>query len=297
MDLPLRPIKIRSETLILWQVNRQFRVYPFSPHRYEENRSGEGHHRRLLATQRIPVHVAYRVSLTTDRRQESCAVRLEAAEPAGDHPPPVDRANGEEQCYESDQLFMSFTKGLPHHPDIGLIHEPQDFVEFRSAIDEGFVDPFSDRVRHGARHEVSGGVVLKVAAPPDNFRQWEAPTGGMVTAWASAPMSSLSSRRWPPVPSRRCAPGNSTTICGCAPRVHRCIPPTPPAMPPWRRPASPSLKAFFDTSAVLALTAADPATGREEAVAFKRPATVDTAIGFRPPALPGPGSGGGVPCR
>ncbi len=47
------------------------------------------------------------------------------------------------------------------------------------------------------------------------------------------------------------------------------------------------LKAFFDTSAVLAKT-------KEGVVAFKRLATDDTPIAFRAPNLPGPGVGEGV---
>ncbi|MGK7888730.1 MAG: vanadium-dependent haloperoxidase [Leptolyngbyaceae cyanobacterium] len=116
-----------------------------------------------------------------DRRQESYAVRVEAAELARSRPHPVHQANGEEQRYAGDQYFMSFTKGLPHHPETGLLQEPQDFVEFRRAIDEGFIDPFSDRVRHGAKFEVKNGQV--VAVPPEmieDFRQWEAPTAGVV---------------------------------------------------------------------------------------------------------------------
>ena len=139
----------------------------------------------------------------TDRRQESYAVRVEAAELARSREHPDHKANGDEQRYEG---YMSFTKGLPHNPDTGLLHDPQDFVEFRRAIDDGFIDPFSDRVKHGARFEVEhkGGVyetkdLYGVAACTtdetkavgkdsganqsclaDNFRQWEAPTTGVV---------------------------------------------------------------------------------------------------------------------
>jgi len=120
----------------------------------------------------------------SDRRQEAYAVRLEAAEMARSRQHPVHRANGDEERYAPDKYFMSFTKGLPHNPKTGLLHDPLDFVEFRRAIDDGFVDPFSDRVRHGARYEVkdiSGDYkVCKVSAPPNNFRQWEAPTAGVV---------------------------------------------------------------------------------------------------------------------
>ena len=119
-----------------------------------------------------------------DRRQESYAVRVEAAELARSREHPTHQANRDEQRYAGDQYFMSFTKGLPHNPDTGLLQDPQDFVEFRRAIDDGFIDPFSDRVRHGAKFEVTpadgGYVVPPDPCPTNNFRQWEAPTAGVV---------------------------------------------------------------------------------------------------------------------
>ena len=115
----------------------------------------------------------------SDRRQESYAVRLEAAELARSRNHPDHKANGEEQKYAGEKYFMSFTKGLPHDSQTGLLHDPLDFVEFRRAIDEGFIDPFTDRVRHGSEFEVNNGVETKVSKP-DNFRQWEAPTAGVV---------------------------------------------------------------------------------------------------------------------
>ena len=118
----------------------------------------------------------------TDRRQESYAVRVEAAELARSREYPVHQANGDEQRYAGDQYFMSFTKGLPHNPNTGLLQDPQDFVEFRRAIDDGFIDPFSDRVRHGAKFEVKNGAVVAIELNKvkPNFRQWEAPTAGVV---------------------------------------------------------------------------------------------------------------------
>ncbi|NEQ98526.1 MAG: vanadium-dependent haloperoxidase [Cyanothece sp. SIO2G6] len=119
----------------------------------------------------------------SDRRQESYAVRVEAAELARSRTYPVHQANGEEQRYAGDQYFMSFTKGLPHNPETGLLQEAQDFVEFRRAIDDGFIDPFSKSVRHGAKFEVNTDCQV-VAVPPaeiePDFRQWEAPTAGVV---------------------------------------------------------------------------------------------------------------------
>jgi hypothetical protein len=55
------------------------------------------------------------------------------------------------------------------------------------------------------------------------------------------------------------------------------------------------LKAFFDTSAVLACTPADSAKGTLARVAFKRPTSKDQPIVFRAPPLPDPSEGSGVP--
>ncbi len=115
----------------------------------------------------------------SDRRQESYAMRLEATELARSRNHPDHKANGDEQKYAGDKYFMSFTKGLPHEKETGLLHDPQDFVEYRRAIDEGFIDPFTDRVKHGAKFEVMGGTASPVTPISDNFRQWEAPTAGV----------------------------------------------------------------------------------------------------------------------
>ena len=116
----------------------------------------------------------------TDRRQDSYAIRLEAAELARNRAHPDHGANGDEQRYAGDSYFMSFTKGLPHHPDTGLLFDPTHFVEFRRAIDEGFIDPFTDRVPHGAKfvaNPVTGGLD-PANTPASQIRQWEAPTAG-----------------------------------------------------------------------------------------------------------------------
>ncbi|NEP89951.1 MAG: bromoperoxidase, partial [Okeania sp. SIO2C2] len=80
-----------------------------------------------------------------ERRQKSYSVRVEAAELARSRQHPTHQANGDEERYAGDQYFMSFTKGLIHNPNTGLLQDPRDFVEFRRAIDDGFIDPFTDR--------------------------------------------------------------------------------------------------------------------------------------------------------
>lgn len=146
-----------------------------------------------------------------DRRQESYAVRLEAAELARSREYPTHQANADEQRYAGDQYFMSFTKGLPHNPDTGLLQEAQDFVEFRRAIDDGFIDPFSDRVRHGATFEVvstgGGYTVQPDPCPTDNFRQWEAPTAGVVYELQGPDAQAVT---MPPAPPLLDASGNAS---------------------------------------------------------------------------------------
>lgn len=121
-----------------------------------------------------------------NRSQESYRVRLDAAELARSRNHPNHKANGDEQRYADDRYFMSFTKGLPHNPDTGLLQDPLDFVEFRRAIDDGFIDPFSDKVRHGAKFAVvlekQQYIVMPETEPEllEGFRQWEAPTAGVV---------------------------------------------------------------------------------------------------------------------
>lgn len=179
----------------------------------------------------------------TDRRQDAYAIRLEAAELARSRNHETHKANGDEQRYAGAKYFMSFTKGLPHNPETGLLADPQDFVEFRRAIDDGFIDPFTDRVRHGARYKVNKatGQVEDVLRPnaadeaadqaqeqeqdaskkdqaaqearqtaeqdiaqTNNFRQWEAPTAGVAFDLEGPDAQAVT---MPPAPPLMKAPG------------------------------------------------------------------------------------------
>ncbi len=117
-----------------------------------------------------------------ERRQKSYSIRVDAAELARSRQHPTHQANGDEERYAGDRYFMSFTKGLIHNPKTGLLQDPRDFVEFRRAIDDGFIDPFTDRVRHGAKYKVVNGNIVEEENPNflNGFRQWEAPTAGVV---------------------------------------------------------------------------------------------------------------------
>ncbi len=143
----------------------------------------------------------------TDRRQESYSIRLEAAELARSRTHPDHKANGDEQQFAGDRYFMSFTKGLPHNPLTGLLHDPAHFVEYRRAIDDGFIDPFSHRVPHGAQYEVDEDTFEPIchAEPPADFRQWEAPTAGTAYELQGPDAQSVT---MPPAPALLDADGN-----------------------------------------------------------------------------------------
>ena len=102
--------------------------------------------------------------MTEYRIEKSLNFRMSAAKKAADRAHPVHEANGDEQRYGSTNYAMSFTKGLDHEKKTGLIKDSNDFVSFRTAIDEGYVDAFTTSVRSSPKKE----------------RQWEAPTAGLV---------------------------------------------------------------------------------------------------------------------
>ena len=104
--------------------------------------------------------------VTKDRKQRSYQVRLEAAELAQSRPAPNHRANGDEQRFASAHYAMSFTKGLAHEKDTGLVADPGHFEAFRKAIDDGMIDAFTFNV--------------PVSSQCKKRRQWEAPTAGIV---------------------------------------------------------------------------------------------------------------------
>ncbi|MEM1051628.1 MAG: vanadium-dependent haloperoxidase [Pseudomonadota bacterium] len=105
--------------------------------------------------------------LNNDRRIEAKRFREDAAELAASREHPEHLANGDEQKFASVNYAMSFTKGLEHCSDTGLVVNKNDFDAFRRAIDNGEIEPFTTRVP---------------VPRSDDFgrRQWEAPTAGLV---------------------------------------------------------------------------------------------------------------------
>ena len=109
--------------------------------------------------------------MTKERRQESFRIREEAAELARSRSHPTHQANGDEQRYADEHYPMSFTKGLKHNDENGLVESPDNFDDFRRAIDNGFIDPFTEKVE----------VPLKTHQDEKRKRRkWEAPTAGFV---------------------------------------------------------------------------------------------------------------------
>lgn len=104
--------------------------------------------------------------MSINRRQSAYNTRVSAAEMARNRDHPAHKANGDEQKLATCHYPMSFTKGLSHDHATGLLEEPDDFVAFRQAIDDGFIDAFTNRVR--------------VPECMPRRRKWEAPTAGTV---------------------------------------------------------------------------------------------------------------------
>jgi hypothetical protein len=76
--------------------------------------------------------------MSNNRRKDALNIRIEAAELAYARAHPTHIANGDEQKYAGDNKFLaSFTKGLPHDFETGLIRNEKDFRYFIHAIKTG----------------------------------------------------------------------------------------------------------------------------------------------------------------
>ena len=108
--------------------------------------------------------------MSIHRRAGSYNARVSAAEAARDRNHPKHHANGDEQKYSGAHFAMSFTKGLAHDPATGVVQNPEHFMAFRTAVNDGFIDAFNTRV---PVPPFSGETAF-------GRRQWEAPTAGVV---------------------------------------------------------------------------------------------------------------------
>lgn len=106
--------------------------------------------------------------MSTYRRAGAYAARVAAADAARDRDHPQHTSNGDEQKYSGAHYAMSFTKGLEHDPATGLVQDRGHFQAFRTAINDGHIDAFNNRVP------------VKSFLPDAGRRQWEAPTAGIV---------------------------------------------------------------------------------------------------------------------
>jgi len=106
--------------------------------------------------------------MPNDRPQSAYRFRVDAAEVARNRPHPKHQANPDEARYGTACYPMSFTKGLDHDEITGLVANASHFEAFRTAIDNGFAEPFTTRV------PVPSGTQKQ------RRRMWEAPTAGTV---------------------------------------------------------------------------------------------------------------------
>lgn len=102
--------------------------------------------------------------MTDYRRQKAKELRDSASQLAFDRPATQHKSNGDEERYAGAHFAMSFTKGLEHNSSNGLINDSNDFIAFRSAINNGIVNAFTTSVRSAQNKQ----------------RKWEAPTAGVV---------------------------------------------------------------------------------------------------------------------
>lgn len=102
--------------------------------------------------------------MTDYRQTEAKRIRENANQMAYDRKYPKHQSNGDEERYAAAKYAMSFTKGLEHDSQNGLIKNADDFKAFRAAIDNGYVDAFT----------------TSVPSASSKKRMWEAPTAGLV---------------------------------------------------------------------------------------------------------------------
>ncbi|MEM6449958.1 MAG: vanadium-dependent haloperoxidase [Cyanobacteria bacterium P01_D01_bin.105] len=106
--------------------------------------------------------------MNKNRRESAYQTRLTAAYVAKLREHPSHKDNGDEYKYAGTNYAMSFTKGLEHSDEHGLVKKKEDFEAFRKAIDDGFIDAFTTDVKPGP------------VDPKNGRRDWEAPTAGFV---------------------------------------------------------------------------------------------------------------------
>ncbi|WP_273445542.1 vanadium-dependent haloperoxidase [Neolewinella agarilytica] len=156
----------------------------------------------------------------TYRRHNSHTVRSQATQMARDrvHPPQLE--NSDEQRFRHcaattathgldkeglPSYLASFTKGLPHHPDTGLIDNPDHYQLFVRAIDSGDFRDFRDTPLghdgncNGSTTTPPAWLSAKAQGIPDlNVRAWESQSAGLAFDLQGPDAQALT---MPPAPS------------------------------------------------------------------------------------------------
>lgn len=120
-----------------------------------------------------------------DRKKAAKDVRVCAADLAFNRHHPRHIANGDEQKFRNKDnkkpsYLASFTKGLAHDDDTGLILEPEDFQQFVKGIDSGDPRDFIDTPL-GPAASTPGNPVWRSAKAKKNkasVRAWESQGAG-----------------------------------------------------------------------------------------------------------------------
>lgn len=102
--------------------------------------------------------------MSKNRADAAYEVRRRAADMARHRHQVEHKSNSDEHRYGAAHYPMSFTKGLDHDCDLGVVKSCGYFDAFRSAIDEGYVEPFTSRLN---------------VPTLQKRRKWEAPTAGV----------------------------------------------------------------------------------------------------------------------
>ncbi|MDJ0583329.1 vanadium-dependent haloperoxidase [Crocosphaera sp.] len=139
------------------------------------------------------------------RRLQARQIREDAAEFAylREHPPHIN--NGEEFKYRTDDNSPShianFTKGLPHHPETGLLLNSADYRAFVLGIQSGNTIDFArtplgpaDLNLSAVPNTLSVGLITPQTAIPNSVNAWQSAiaqgadggNGAKVRAWESA---------------------------------------------------------------------------------------------------------------
>nr|QKI80105.1 vanadium-dependent haloperoxidase [Asparagopsis taxiformis] len=118
--------------------------------------------------------------MAEERRQNALEIRIQAAKLAKKRDHPTHKANGDEDRYP-ETLIGSFTKGLPHEKETGLLSNPADFADFVRAINTGAIKDMR-RLKLGIDEDprfISGIASKGDKHPFADTRAWESMAAGL----------------------------------------------------------------------------------------------------------------------